>query len=881
MANSNYELIYRLTKTDIPISERHQVLKHFAEINGWRPSDEIAEYPVNLNISNGHLIVEHGLEITAVITFLKDGNNFIGLEKNQQLKLLGLSYNNLIEWHFFPDVDGLTVIYNREEPFKPRRIPLVEQSNIWSADAFDIITEKKPNPNLKRLDNSLIDTLSMWKRLLRAEIGDDATNISISMLFNSILMVRAIEDNKRRQEPNDRQTMLDNWRQLNGDNKTIRNCIKQSIANITHNGSRRIPQAFLNEDYLTIFDSLDEITVVNLFNDFYVNRFTPYKYDFSIISKHALSRIYEHYVSLLRERETDQLSMFREVPDEIFEKSFGNVYTPQFIARFFARYLKENLLPKDFRNLKTIDPTCGSGIFLRTLLELQCDPRQEIFSQRVVEIAFNNIHGLDIDNNACEASKLSIALLYLVLTNDFLGQFHITNSEILEFYLNHPRIKGKFDVVITNPPFVRWEKMDSSLREKIKHIFEEDWQGKMDLYLAVLHVSLQIVKPGGFLLFVLPQAFLISQNSELIREKISKECWIRFIADFSEIPVFEGVGSYIILLILQKKPNYQIDEPAATIVRCKDFPGIVLQKALEGKRVSSPLYDIFEVSQRNFATREWLLLSPPKSKLWDKIKIHPVLDKFLNVKQGFITGADDIFIRSRSDIPNNEMSIYKPYLPDRKMKKYITDKRTIQYVFYPYINNTKKITERQLKNQFPKTWKYLHNNSDKLKERKSVKSRNCEWWSPVRPRVPESIFRPKIITPYLIMLPRFSLDEKGVYGVSHAPFLCPLNTDPENELLKYFLGILNSSIVFWQLSYFSHKYSRGYLKLEVKTLRKLRVPDPALVSPQDIKAIISNVELILSSGYDETIHNEIDDIVASIYSLSEDEKREAGYKYYG
>jgi len=62
-----------------------------------------------------------------------------------------------------------------------------------------------------------------------------------------------------------------------------------------------------------------------------------------MISKHALSRIYEHYVSVLRVPDANQMSLLPRMAVEVPEKSFGAVYTPEYIARFFARYLRNRL----------------------------------------------------------------------------------------------------------------------------------------------------------------------------------------------------------------------------------------------------------------------------------------------------------------------------------------------------------------------------------------------------------------------------------------------------------------------------------------------------------------------------------------------------------
>src|SRR5438105_657333 len=116
MADS-YEIIIRLTTQSLPDSERHRVLREFASTNGWNPSDQLTEYRETRDYASGHLLVEHGLTNTAVISFLKASKApFKGLSENEQRRLLSISYNNLVDWHLFPDPNGLTVVYNRVDP---------------------------------------------------------------------------------------------------------------------------------------------------------------------------------------------------------------------------------------------------------------------------------------------------------------------------------------------------------------------------------------------------------------------------------------------------------------------------------------------------------------------------------------------------------------------------------------------------------------------------------------------------------------------------------------------------------------------------------------------------------------------------------------------
>ena len=95
------ETVYRLTEVTLSSAERQRCLHDFAEATGWYPSDELVEYPGTEQFANGHLLVEHGMANTAVISFLKPDAPFPLLDKGNQIRLLELSYNNLVDWHLF------------------------------------------------------------------------------------------------------------------------------------------------------------------------------------------------------------------------------------------------------------------------------------------------------------------------------------------------------------------------------------------------------------------------------------------------------------------------------------------------------------------------------------------------------------------------------------------------------------------------------------------------------------------------------------------------------------------------------------------------------------------------------------------------------------
>ena len=542
MVSGLYQTVMQLTSAASVLQpiDRPRILNDFAYSFGWTPSDSL-DIPSTRNFANAHLIVEHGLENQAVITFLQRPYKDINYEEKRQL--LGISYNNLVDWHIQIEPDQILYVFNRFDLGKIVETRPISRDNLENlrSRAFEEISGKRQNPNLPALDDALINTISFWKRNLYSELGNSVSNRELSALFNAIIFTRAVEDNYRRlyssrpEEFSNSQALFENV--VRADNQSS---IRESIIRtLNYFNQRDIPHYLIDESLLSAFDGLDGQTIQALIMDFYRIKYAkPYEYDFSLISKHALSRIYERYTSLLRIVESDQLSLFPLLSEEKPNKAYGSVYTPQFIARFFARYLREQMPPLEFKRLKTLEPSVGSGIFLRTLLEIQCDPTQGGVTTEFIHLAFENVVGLDVDPNACQAALLSLSLLYLVLTNQLPSNISIQNDEAIKYYQEHPELRNSFGAVITNPPFVALTDQSEAMRQRITDFMSIDASGKIDLSLAFLKISLEVLKPGGYGLFVLPHKFLLSKSDSGIRNLIAQTSWIRCLVDLSSMPVF-------------------------------------------------------------------------------------------------------------------------------------------------------------------------------------------------------------------------------------------------------------------------------------------------------------------------------------------------------
>ena len=868
--SADHDLILQLRDSFTPAAQRFAIIQQFARSTGWRPSYEL-DHPSTRDLACGHLLVEHGLRPLVAITFLRPQHSFDRLNRADKYLLLSISYNNLVDWHYFPTTDGFTIIYNRTQPYHKKEISLADHPNAWLVSEFDKLVGRKPSPNLPALDDALVRTVSEWKRILASELRNENITQPISELFNAIFFVRALEDYRRVYDGSATNALLDTLR--SNDHMTLRALLSSTLERLRPEHSA-IPENLWDNNSLSAFDALPVDSVRQLIGDFYDNKFAPFRYDFSLISKHALSHIYEHYISHLSVSVPSQPSLFPDPPEEVPNRDIGGFYTPQYIAGFFARFLATVYTMPALRELSIADPACGSGIFLRTMLESQCDPLQRIDVTSTARRAFANVMGIDVEPNACKATRLSLSLLYLVLTGEFPQSLRIESEEALAFISNHGDLTGTFDVVVANPPFVKWERIPESWQPRVASYVSGLSAPKADLYMAFILAGLRLAKAGGFLLYVVPHTFLISHNAKRLRGKLAKECWVRFVVDLSEVHVFDDANAYPVLLILQKCPEYSIQSPLATIVRCNAYPGNALEEALDGRTASTPFYSIHQIEQSVFDDGPWHSEGPADRKLADRILRFEPMRNVISVKQGFITGMDDVFIRDAESIPSNEKAAYVPYLADREMRRYGVPEATAKAVFYPF-DGEHSLTSTEVRERFPETWAYLETHAERLRARKSLnRVGHSLWWRPLWPRPPKNMLRPKIVSPHLVLFPRFGIDAAGEYAVSHSPMLFLKADEDGLEVMRYCVAVLNSSVGHWQIIRQSHKYQRGYAMLEAHTLNTFSLPSPAKVAPRLMNKIQDLVGKLTDTPSDSDADAELDEVIAQLFGVSLDDLRE-------
>lgn len=157
-------------------------------------------------------------------------------------------------------------------------------------------------------------------------------------------------------------------------------------------------------------------------------------YEFSVLSVEILGSAYEQFLGKRIVIGKGHIASIEQKPE--VRKAGGVYYTPQYIVDYIVRQTVGELIkgktPKEVKELKILDPACGSGSFLLGVYQFLLDwhknyyrehapakgkkrdevlrPDGELTSAVKKEVLLNNLYGVDLDPNAVEVTKLSLLL---------------------------------------------------------------------------------------------------------------------------------------------------------------------------------------------------------------------------------------------------------------------------------------------------------------------------------------------------------------------------------------------------------------------------------------------------------------------------------------
>ncbi|MFK7904725.1 MAG: N-6 DNA methylase [Chitinophagales bacterium] len=523
----------------------------------------------------------------------------------------------------------------------------------------------------------------------------------------------------------------------------------------------------------------------------------PSPYRFDVIPAKLLSDIYEIFLSRKIQIEGGEV---KDALKSEYSKTKGAISTPQYIvADIIRRTLKKNtFFSRGISHLletKVLDIACGSGVFvievydyleelLKELYQAKPDKRYaHLFVRNKQELMLNVlgkkaildncIYGIDIDSEAVEVAKMSLALKVIDnadypqmsepigllgskilegIGNNIQCGNSLVDSSILEQYPSlleneeelmktNPfdwdsqegfgaifETKGGFDYIIGNPPYVEVKNYNEELpymHHFIKRNFLSSKNGKIDLAIPFIERGISLLNKTGRLGFIVQKRFFKTNYGKKIREIISDKCLISSIVDFETTKIFKSRITYVSILIL--------DNTSPETFYYKLFPQPTTALAAELRVTKIPEIDAngyYALPAASLSKAPWGFDDPYLISLRTKLAELGTLGEVAKVKVGIQALWDTAYHIEVIDIQNGiltgkshledsftiEVAACRPLICNKRFYTYRSDK-TDTYVIFPYqiINGVaSKILFNDFTQKFPLAAAYLNRNKAKI-----------------------------------------------------------------------------------------------------------------------------------------------------------------------
>ena len=228
----------------------------------------------------------------------------------------------------------------------------------------------------------------------------------------------------------------------------------------------------------------------------------------------------------------------------------GEYFTPYPIVRLAIQMIQPNI------NEKIIDPACGSGGFLTEAMRYMKHEKIEVES----DFEKVNISGIEFNPDIALSAKL-----LLEMEGGRSADIKCANA------FDCDEFDGKYDVVLTNPPFGNKGKItDSSILNKFdlgKRVNKDDYEYKNEVLLPqapeilFIEKSINLLRPGGRVAIVLPEGILHNFSSKFVRSWVERNAIVKAVVSLpQETFVPFGTGIKTSLLVLQKKVENEVSK---------------------------------------------------------------------------------------------------------------------------------------------------------------------------------------------------------------------------------------------------------------------------------------------------------------------------------
>jgi hypothetical protein len=347
----------------------------------------------------------------------------------------------------------------------------------------------------------------------------------------------------------------------------------------------------------------------------------------------------------------------------------GQFSTPFPLAREIVAQTQNYLRTE---TLSFLEPAVGSGVFFSALNTIASRP-------------VGTATGVEIDKEYAQVAQDTWGHLYQVVHDDFL---HVSTL---------PEMKGRFNCLCTNPPYVRHHHMSGNLKRELQRRAESELgikiSGLSGLYVYFMLLSHNLLAEEAVASWLIPSEFMCVNYGRALREYLLRHVTLLQVHRFrpDDVQFNDALVSSCVVTYRKKKPKAPYTFTFSS--------GGSLCEPADKQEVSSE-----DPSLCNKWNPETIGVKQNESSVR--------VEDLFEIKRGIATGANGFFVIGR-DI------IEKYSIPEKYLKPLLPGPRYLNSDVVEDAGNGQPAVERvryllncdlppnELKNAYPGLWDYM------------------------------------------------------------------------------------------------------------------------------------------------------------------------------
>ena len=528
-------------------------------------------------------------------------------------------------------------------------------------------------------------------------------------------------------------------------------------------------------------------------------------------------------------------------------RTTGAVFTRPEVVAYMMRETRRVGGFRKWSGLRILEPSCGNGAFVLPLIDTL-----------VSESPDWNDASLDGFLTAFDISGKSLSHVRKAVKKKLIdaGCPESACIRLLDRWFFHEDFllhdfHETFDVVIGNPPYIRFDNLasDKQIAYKAKY---STFSERCDIYVPFFERSMSLLSRRGVLTFICSNRFVRSRYGRRLRQMIGGSFHVALYLNLEHAQPFETeVSAYPAIYVIDRR------------IGGKTYAGEI--SSIEGDALArctiGSAKSVLCRFDRWYGNGEaWVTTDcAERTRLADIADTFPTIENSgagTHVGIGVASGADDIYMNPQM-IADLEESCLLPIVTSDDIRGGSIEWNS-RYMLNPYDQRDDRFMLDLA--MFPKVGAYLNRNAERLKSRYCAKKHPDAWYRTLD-RINYSTLRAvKILLPDIQQGGNVALDERGEYYPHHNVYWIT----SRSWNMRALCVIMRSSFVTDQVRRVSTQMRGGSIRYQAQNLRNIHIPAWNSLEEQDVDSLVSL--------YYERDVAKIDDCVEQVISRTRDKQ---------